>query len=85
MGDDYVIEGANGDNQPLARLDIPASYDWLPPSKLPSAVLELANLYAAFARDVAEGTHLAPTFEDAVWLHRFFDRISSSNQQRTQV
>jgi predicted dehydrogenase len=37
VGDDYVIEGAHGDDLPLARLEIPASYDWLPPSGLPSA------------------------------------------------
>jgi hypothetical protein len=47
-------------------LSVPESYNWLPPSELPSAVLELANLYAAYARDVSTGTHLAPTFADAI-------------------
>jgi predicted dehydrogenase len=85
VGDDYVIEGAHGDDLPLARLEIPVSYDWLPPSGLPSAVLELANLYAAFARDRAAGTHEAPDFNDAVWLHRFFDLMDMSSQEGRRV
>jgi predicted dehydrogenase len=79
VGDDYLIEGASGDNLPMAKMPVPASYDWLPPSGLPSAVLELANLYVAFANDVATGSHTAPTFEDAVWLHRLFDSFETSS------
>jgi predicted dehydrogenase len=85
VGDDYVIEGAHGDNLPLAPLEIPASYDWLPPSGLPSAVLELANLYAAFARDPIAGTHDAPDFDDAVWLHRLFDLMETSSRDRRYI
>jgi predicted dehydrogenase len=85
VGDDYVIEGAHGDDLPLARLEIPASYDWLPPSGLPSAVLELANVYAVFAQERAAGTHEAPDFDDAVWLHRFFDLMDMSSQKGTLV
>ena len=81
VGDDYVIEGAHGDNLPLERLAIPASYDWLPESGLPSAVLELANLYVAFARDGVDGTQEAPSFDDAVWLHHLFDRIAQSSRE----
>jgi predicted dehydrogenase len=80
VGDDYVVEGAHGDNLPLAKLEIPPCYNWLPDSGLPSAVLELANLYAAFARDVAEGTGTVPSFGDAVWLHRLFDQIEASTK-----
>ena len=85
VGDDYIIEGAHGDNLPLARLEIPASYDWLPPSRLPSAVLELADLYVAYARDRIAGTHDAPDFDDAVWLHQFFDVMEISSRERRQV
>ncbi len=81
VGDDYLIEGAKGDNLPLAPLTIPDSYDWLPESELPSAVLELANLYAAYARDVAEETHTAPSFEDALWLHRLFDQLQAASDK----
>ncbi|MGI4879335.1 MAG: Gfo/Idh/MocA family protein [Janthinobacterium lividum] len=79
VGDDYVIKGAHGDDLPLTRLVIPASYDWLPESGLPSAVLELANLYVAFARNGIDSSYDAPTFDDAVALHRLFDQIAESS------
>ena len=79
VGDDYIIEGAHGDDLPMERMPIPTSYDWLPKSGLPSAVLELANLYVAFARDGEDGTHDAPTFDDAVWLHHLFDSFARSS------
>jgi predicted dehydrogenase len=82
---DYVIEGASGDNLPLERLQVPSSYNWLPASDLPASVLELGNLYTAFARDLAEGTSVAPTFEEAVWLHRLFDAFEISNTKDVRV
>ena len=63
---DKAISNFNNVTKPLEVLSVPDSYNWLPPSELPSAVLELANLYAAYARDVSTGTHLAPTFADAI-------------------
>ena len=79
VGDDYRIEGAHGDDLPLAPIPVPASYNWLPESGLPSAVLELANLYAAFARDLADGTHTAPDFADAVWMHKLIETFAASS------
>lgn len=70
VGDDYVITGAHGDDQPMATLEVPPSYQRLPPSDLPSAVLELAELYAAYADDVHTGSRNATTFGDAVRMHR---------------
>jgi predicted dehydrogenase len=37
----------------------------------------VAALYSAFARDLTEGTAVAPSFGDAVRLHRLIDRIAS--------
>jgi predicted dehydrogenase len=85
VGDDYVITGASGDNLPMMEMPVPDSYDWLPPSGLPSAVLELANLYAAFAKDGETGSHTAPSFEDAVWLHRLFDNFEKSSVEGKRV
>jgi predicted dehydrogenase len=81
VGDDYLIEGAHGDNLPLQRMAIPATYNWLPESGLPSAVLELANLYAAYATDGVAGTPDAPTFDDAVWMHHLLDKIRQSSDE----
>lgn len=80
VGDDYIVEGAHGDNLPLEKLNVPSSYDWLPESDLPSAVLELANLYAAFARGRSHGLDDAPAFSEAVWLHGLFDRFELSSR-----
>ena len=74
LGEDYVITGAHGDDLPMQVLPTPETYDWLPASTLPSSVLELANLYVAHARDVAEGTQSAPTFADAVRMHHILDQ-----------
>ncbi|HEY1998377.1 Gfo/Idh/MocA family oxidoreductase [Paraburkholderia sp.] len=85
VGDDYVVEGAHGNKLPLERLAMPASYDALPESNLPSAVLELAHLYAAFADDVRTGSHTAPTFEDAVRMHRLLDAAVESSETGKHV
>jgi predicted dehydrogenase len=85
VGDDYVIEGAHGDNLPMIALPTPTSFDSLPPSELPSAVLELAHLYAAFADDVSTGSHTASTFADAIRMHRLLDAASVSSQTGQRV
>jgi predicted dehydrogenase len=82
VGDDYRIVGAHGDKAPLAPLDVPERYHRLPESGLPSAVLELAELYWAFAHDVANGTHDAPTFADAVRMHELIERAQASYASR---
>lgn len=85
VGDDYVIEGAHGDNLPMRHLPTPLGYDKLPPSDLPSAVLELAHLYAAFADDVATGGRSAATFEDAIRMHRLLDTALESSSKRQRI
>jgi len=85
VGDDYQVTGAHGDNLPMASLPVPGHYDSLPPSDLPSAVLELAHLYAAFAHDVAHGTHTAPTFADAVRMHELIEAAERSSLSGTRI
>lgn len=80
VGDDYVIEGAHGNNLPLEVLMVPPAYNQLPPSDLPSAVLELAQLYAAYASDVRDGTKTAPDFSDAVRMHELINAATASTQ-----
>jgi predicted dehydrogenase len=82
IGDDYVIHGAHGDRQPLDVLAVPERYHRLPASTLPSSVLELAELYHAYAHDVEHGAHTAPTFADAVRMHRFIDEAQASYATR---
>ncbi len=61
------------------------SYSWLPPAYWPSSVLELANLYVSCARDGGGGTQMAPTFDDAVWLHHLFDAVEESSRDGKRV
>ncbi|CAN5299908.1 Gfo/Idh/MocA family oxidoreductase [soil metagenome] len=85
VGDDYRVFGAQGDQLELRAMPVPSRYDSLPPgSGLPSAVLELAHNYVAFANDQRDGTKTAPTFEDGVRLHRLFDAaaVAASTGQR---
>jgi predicted dehydrogenase len=80
-----VIEGAHGDNLPLEQLPVPAIYDRLPPSGLPSAVLELAQLYAAYAEDIHTGSRTAPTFDDALRMHNLLDATVESTESGRYV
>ncbi|WP_288823995.1 Gfo/Idh/MocA family oxidoreductase [uncultured Paraburkholderia sp.] len=78
VGDDYQIEGAHGDNLPLLPMPVPPAYHDLPRSDLPSAVLELAELYAAYANDVRNGTRTAPDFSDALRMHQLINAAVTS-------
>nr|WP_276598597.1 Gfo/Idh/MocA family oxidoreductase [Nannocystis sp. SCPEA4] len=76
---DLTLSGARGDDQPLARLSTPDSYAWSPRGALSDDAHQIAQLYAAFARDLAEGTSLAPSFRDAVRLHHLVDTIAEAS------
>jgi predicted dehydrogenase len=83
VGDDYLVQGATGDNGRLARLEIPDTYGLAGieiPSDMASSVSELAHLYRAIAGDVRKGSNDAPSFADAVWMHRFLDALKASSE-----
>jgi len=61
-----AVNASQGDNLPLEVKPIAGDYIWAPKAPLPSAVLELAHLYGAIARDVTNKSRTAPTFDDAV-------------------
>ena len=83
--DDYVVRGAHGDNLPLQIQPLPAKYNLFPDAAMPLAVVELAHLYAAFARDVAEGTDTAPNFNDAAWMHRLIEGLEGASTTGSRV
>ncbi len=80
-----VVEGAQGDSQPMRVLNISESCNWLPASDLGGSQLELAKLYAAHARDVRDGTRLVPTFADALVMHELIEGIELSNRDGVRV
>jgi predicted dehydrogenase len=85
IGDDYVVTGAHGDKLPLETQSVPDSYNWVPAAPLPSAVLELAHLYAALAKDFDANTHTVPTFEDAARLHRLIEGFQDSSADGMRI
>ncbi|NTX53140.1 Gfo/Idh/MocA family protein [Myxococcus sp. CA039A] len=86
LSQDLTVSGARGDNQPLQLLPTPEKYLLSAKGALTDDAHQTAQLYAAFAKDVAEGTSLAPDFQHALKLHRLlntFAESSASGQWRT--
>jgi len=59
----------------LEVLPVPPQYPFSPPQ---GPGTNVAQAYAHFARDYREGTHLCPTFDDAVTRHRMLDAIETA-------
>lgn len=62
-----------------AELPLPDRYQRIPPSSFDVSVQDLAQLYAAFARDCALDTNHARNFSDAVAMHRLIDKFNDSS------
>jgi predicted dehydrogenase len=56
---------------------VPAKYRW-GPAQAAGPSTNVAQAYANLARDYREGTHLCPTFDDAVTRHRMLDAIETA-------
>ena len=67
------LKGARGDEKTFQPLEVPASYrtGW-PEDMAPGNV---ARIYGRMAHDQREGTRTAPSFEDAVGVHRVIASI----------
>jgi predicted dehydrogenase len=70
------LAGGRGTDSTVKPLDLPASYTEDIPAELRGTVgANVARLYAALARDLAEGTYTVPDFEHALSRHRLIDTI----------
>ena len=72
---DLTVRGGKGAQSALAVLPVPPQYRFSPPL---GPATNVAQAYARFARDYREGTHLCPTFDDAVTRHRMLDVIEKA-------
>src|SRR5438093_411029 len=72
---EMTVRGGKGAQSALEALPVPEQYRWSPPQG-PGTNVALA--YARFARDYREGTHLCPTFDDAVKRHRMLNAIETA-------
>jgi len=73
-----VLTGARGDEKEFETLEVPAELlaGW--PEN--PAVGNVARLYARTARDLRDGTDTAPSFGDAVRLHRVLNAIGEASR-----
>ena len=80
---EMTVRGGNGAQSSLEVLPVPQQYRLSP---LHGPGTNVAQAYARFARDYREGTHLCPTFDDAVTRHRMLDAIemaAATGQRQT--
>jgi predicted dehydrogenase len=82
---DNLIEGSQGEGGEWHVLPTPECYQTIPDSSLDVSVQDLAQLYAAFARDRALGTSNARSFTNAVAMHRVIDAINSASSLQHAV
>jgi predicted dehydrogenase len=77
------LEGARGDEKTFRKLAVPSAYGtgW-PEDVIPGNV---ARLYARMARDLRDGTHSAPSFADAVAVHRIIDAIERAAESGARI
>jgi predicted dehydrogenase len=72
---DLTLHGGRGAQTSLEVLPVPQQYRSSP---LQGPALNVAQAYARFASDYRDGTHLCPTFDDAVTRHRMLDAIETA-------
>lgn len=72
------LKAARGDEKTFRPLEVPASYrsGW-PQDVVPGNV---ARIYARMAEDIRTGSRMAPSFEDAVAVHRIIAAIEKAAQ-----
>jgi len=73
---EMTVRGGKGRQSSLEVLAVPDEYRWAPPQ--PGLGTNVAQAWARFACDYREGTHLCPTFDDAVTRHRMLNAIETA-------
>lgn len=74
-----ILEGGRGDDAKVAELTVPGKYLDGEAAAVTGPARNVAELYAQFARDLAEGTHEAPDFAHALTRHRLIDAVESAS------
>ena len=77
------LKGARSAEKVFRPLEVPASYRFGWPEDVEPG--NVARLYARMARDLREGTHTTPNFEDAVALHRVIAAIEKAAESGSCV
>jgi len=77
------LTGGRGAENAFRALEIPASYRTGWPEDVEAG--NVARLYARMAKDLRNGTRTAPSFEDAVGIHRVIDAIERAAESGYRV
>jgi predicted dehydrogenase len=80
-----LLKGAQGDEKAFQTLEVPAPYrTGFPEEMIPG---NIARNYAKMAKDLQKGTHTAPSFDDAVALHRVIAAVEEAAEtgRRTKL
>jgi predicted dehydrogenase len=81
-----LVRGARGAGGIWQEISVPDQYRTIPQSDLDVSVQDLAQLYAAFARDRSTGSKSVRDFADAVAVHLLIDAIlDSASSSKTVV
>ncbi|RJG03190.1 Gfo/Idh/MocA family protein [Noviherbaspirillum sedimenti] len=72
-----ALHGGRGDDTSLQPLTVPPKHRWAP-DNLQGPAINVGQLYARFAADLRDGTHLTPDFDSAVQGHRILEAIERS-------
>jgi predicted dehydrogenase len=77
------LEAARGEEKAFQPLEVPASYrsGWPEDVELGN----VARVYARMAQDLREGTRTAPSFEDAVAVHRVIAAIEEAAESGRRI
>jgi predicted dehydrogenase len=70
------VKGIQDGEKAFRSLDIPNSYRSGWPTRPEPA--NVARVYAMMAQDLINGTHTAPTFDDAIAVHRIIEAIEEA-------
>ena len=77
-GEMLRIQGAQGNHQ-LQDLTIPRHLVYVPEDFPEGDPFNVGQLYALFAEAIRTGENRSPTFDTAVGLHRFLDRVKEAS------
>lgn len=77
-GEMLQVQGAQRGHQ-LQDLEIPGRFVYVPPGFPEGDPFNIGQLYTLFAEAIRTGHNRAPTFDTAVDLHRFVDRLKEAS------
>jgi predicted dehydrogenase len=81
---DLSLAGGRGEDRTLHPMPVPAGHRWVP-AELAGPAVNVAQMYARLAEDLAGQGRRYPDFEDAVRRHRMIAAVERSAEQARRV